>query len=242
MQENKTEKDQIISDYLRADPIFFERNAHLLAELYLPSPHGNGAISLTERQQLAQRDKIRAQEAMMFQLIENAKENDETTQKIHALSVDLLIHRQLNQIATIVGESMQAAFQVDSAHLHCWMPTHHEAWAKHPIFAPFPEIFSQWVSTLEQPYCGEKPAPLAIYLEEALKSFAFIPLFKKITLNQNPAQESPALMQHLPTIGVLILASKDEQHFKADMGTVFLSRIGDLVSAALVNAALVNET
>jgi len=231
MQENQTENDQTISDYLRADPLFFERNAHLLTELYLPSPHGNGAISLAERQQLAQRDKIRAQEAMMLQLIENAKENDETTQKIHALSVDLLNHRQLNQIETIVGESMAAAFQVDSAHLHCWMPTHHEAWNKNPIFAPFPEIFSQWVSTLEHPYCGEKPAPLAIYLEEALKSFAFIPLFKKI-----PAQDALETMQHLPAIGVLILASKDEQHFKAGMGTVFLSRIGDLVSAALVNA------
>ncbi len=236
MQENQTENDKIISNYLRADPFFFERNAHLLAELYLPSPHGNGAISLTERQQLAQRDKIRTQETMMLQLIDNAKENDETTQKIHALSVDLLNHRQLNQIETIVTESMRVAFQVDSAYLHCWMPTHHEAWQKNPIFAPFPEVFSQWVSTLEQPYCGEKPARLAIYLEEALKSFAFIPLFKKIPIPQSQAQEVAEAMQHLPAIGVLILASKDEQHFKSDMGTIFLSRIGDLVSAALVNA------
>jgi len=231
MQENQTDNDNIISDYLRADPFFFERNAHLLTELYLPSPHGNGAISLTERQQLAHRDKIRAQEALMIQLIENAKENDETTQKIHALSVDLLSHRQLNQILTMVSQSMVDAFQVDSAHLHCWMPTHDEVWQNHPVFAPFPDVFSQWVATLEQPYCGEKPAHLAIYLEEALKSFAFIPLFKKIM-----RQDVTETIQHLPAIGVLILASKDQQHFKADMGTVFLSRIGDLVSAALVNA------
>ena len=32
-------EDQI-TEHLRANPAFFERNAHLLTEIYLPSPHG----------------------------------------------------------------------------------------------------------------------------------------------------------------------------------------------------------
>jgi uncharacterized protein YigA (DUF484 family) len=36
------------------------------------------------------------------------------------------------------------------------------------------------------------------------------------------------------TFGLLMLASEDPQRFYPEMGTVYLSRIGDLVSAALM--------
>ena len=49
-----------ITAYLQSHPEFFEKNANLLADIHLPSPHGNGAISLVERQQIAQRVKINA--------------------------------------------------------------------------------------------------------------------------------------------------------------------------------------
>jgi len=62
--------EEQITEFLRADPTFFERNAHLLTEIYLPSPHGSGTVSLAERQQLAQRDKIRVLEVKMSELIQ----------------------------------------------------------------------------------------------------------------------------------------------------------------------------
>ena len=65
-------QDDEIKNYLKNHPEFFEQNASLLAEIHLPSPHGSGTISLAERQQLAQRDKINALEerfAVHFVLI-----------------------------------------------------------------------------------------------------------------------------------------------------------------------------
>ncbi len=38
-----------ITAYLASHPEFFERNASLLADVHLPSPHGGGTISLAER-------------------------------------------------------------------------------------------------------------------------------------------------------------------------------------------------
>jgi uncharacterized protein YigA (DUF484 family) len=222
--------DGLISDFLRQNPLFFERNAHLLTELYLPSPHGNGAISLAERQQLAQRDKIRVTENMLAELIENAKQNDVTTQKIHQLSIALMSHPRLSQIVEIVSRSMVEIFNVDYAHFYCWLHAEAEALSEMPIFSPVPDVLSEWVSALEEPYCGAKPTQAQIPLENAQGSFAFVPLYAH---TPKAVEESPS---HLPAIGVLILASKDAEHFKPNMGTVFLSRIGDLLSVAIANA------
>lgn len=228
-QETPALNDTLVSDFLRQNPLFFERNAHLLAELYLPSPHGNGAISLTERQQLAQRDKIRAAENMLAELIENAKQNDATTQKIHRLSIALLSHPHLAQIADIIAKSMVEIFKVDGAKLHCWLHAEQASFAGNSIFAPISTDFNQWISALEQPYCGTKPAEaLTLALDETFTSFAFVPLYTHTAKNVEDNS-------HLPAIGALILASKDAEHFKSGMGTVFLSRIGDLLSAALAN-------
>lgn len=222
--------DTMVSDFLRQNPLFFERNAHLLTELYLPSPHGNGAISLAERQQLAQRDKIRVTENMLAELIENAKQNDATTRKVHQLTIELMSHPRLAQIAETVSHSMLEIFNVDHAHLYCWLHPEQDAHVNSPIFTPLPDQFTQWVSALEQPYCGAKPEQAEIPLKNTEGSFAFVPLYTHL---QSTGEESNT---HLPAMGVLILASDDPAHFKADMGTVFLSRIGDLLSAALAHA------
>jgi uncharacterized protein YigA (DUF484 family) len=51
---------------------------------------------------------------------------------------------------------------------------------------------------------------------ESLQSFAFIPL-----------------SDDKQVYGVLILATENPDRFKADMGSLYLQRIGDLVSAAV---------
>src|ERR1017187_6568548 len=94
--------EEQIADYLRENPTFFEHNAHLLAEIYLPSPHGNGTISLAERQQLAQRDKIRILEAKLSELIQFGEENDVISEKVHRLSLGLQVARNFDALVQTV--------------------------------------------------------------------------------------------------------------------------------------------
>jgi len=49
-QDDEQATEDQVTTYLRENPQFFERNPALLAEMYLPSPHGNGTVSLAERQ------------------------------------------------------------------------------------------------------------------------------------------------------------------------------------------------
>ena len=108
-----------VAAYLRKNPQFFEHHSALLTELYLPSPHGGGTVSLAERQQLAQRDRIRVLEAKVAEFLQYGRENDQISEKVHRLSLGLLaiasedekrFHPEMGtQYLTRIGELVSAA-------------------------------------------------------------------------------------------------------------------------------------
>ena len=81
------------------------------------------------------------------------------------------------------------------------------------------------VIALNAPFCGTKPTVVDDLLEPHLQSFAFIPLFKEFAKTKD--------IKHI--FGVLILSAEEQHRFKTNMGTMYLERIGSLVSAAVVN-------
>jgi uncharacterized protein len=207
-----------VKSYLRTHKNFFEEHANLLTEIYLPSPHGSGAISLAERQQLAQRDKIRVQEVMLAQLIEFGEQNDVTSHKVHSFSVKLLENKGLKNLQPLIAENMKHVFEVTETQVRIWLKPNDEALAQDDVFMPVSNTFSDWVIALDAPSCGAKPESAEGLLGNNLQSFAFIPLYKD------------GDKKH--AFGVLILGSEDQKRFKADMGLMYLKRIGDLVSAS----------
>ncbi len=207
-----------VSSYLRSHPQFFEQHASLLTEIFLPSPHGSGAISLAERQQLAQRDKIRVTENMVAQLIEFGEQNDITSQKVHNFSVKLIDNKNFSHLTQLISESMQQVFAVTQSQVRVWVSPSDATLAQDAIFTPTNTAFSDWVSSLNAPYCGVKPELAEGLMQDDLQSFAFIPL------HQGSDKQN--------VYGVLMLGSDDVKRFKADMGLMYLNRIGDLVSAS----------
>lgn len=215
--QNSISADDVKS-YLRAHTHFFEEHASLLTEIFLPSPHGEGAISLAERQQLAQRDKIRVQEVMLAQLIEFGEQNDVTSHKVHSFSVKLLENKSLGTLQALIADSMKQIFDVTESQVRIWQKPSDEALAQDAVFTPVSVAFSDWVVALEAPSCGAKPESAENLLGENIQSFAFIPLYKDSDKKH--------------AFGVLMLGSEDQKRFKADMGLMYLKRIGDLVSAS----------
>jgi uncharacterized protein len=217
--------DDTVESFLLSDPNFFERNAQLLANLHLPSPHGNGTISLIQRQQIAQRDKIRATEIIMAEMMEYGRENDITSQKIHDLSLALLANASSGNLANILEQSIKQAFSLAHISLHVWDSTQEEL-SNSPFFYPITKEFTQWMTSLTTPYHGKKNTAVEILIDQSilndqLKSFALIPLF-----NKNSSE--------YPVYGAIILASNDQEQFHNDSGKLFLTRIGELISAALL--------
>lgn len=210
-----------VTAYLRDHLNFFEQHANLLTEISLPSPHGNGVISLAERQQLALRDKIRVLESLMEQMIANAEENEATSLKIHQFCLKLLEQQSFASLQQLIDVTLRNEFNVTTTLIRIWLTPSNRAIANDGVFTRVSDAFTEWVTSLNAPYCGSKPAAAEPLFDPALQSFAFIPLYKN------------AADPH--AFGVLVLGAEDAERFKADMGTHYLERISELISAALLN-------
>ncbi|MCX7627303.1 MAG: DUF484 family protein [Methylophilaceae bacterium] len=214
--------DQQVVQFLRNDPQFFERNPALLTEIMLPSQHGGVAISLVERQQLAQRDKIRVLESKMSELIAFGEENDAISERVHRLSLGLLAARNFDALIATVKYNLSEDFQVPHVALRLWAkPKPQEEDANHAEeFQPVSEELRHWAEGLLTPYCGHRPGlDVTAWFGDTvvpLKSFALVALRGE------------------KTFGLLVMGSEDERRFYPEMGTLYLKRIGELVSVALL--------
>lgn len=212
MENSINESD--IKHYLKSHPDFFERNAHLLTEIFLPSPHGKGTISLAERQQIAQRDKIRVMESKFTELILTAEENEATAAKVHELSLGLLFAKSVPALQQHLVEFLAEQFQLPHAQLKLWANESHPA---DHVFIEAEDSLKNWAKDLSQPYCGTLPTmDIAGWFNESPASLAVIPMrYQEVTF------------------GLLAIPSQQRSRFYAGMGTLFLNRIGELVSASL---------
>jgi hypothetical protein len=212
--------DQDVVQFLRNDPQFFERNPALLTEIVLPSQHGGVAVSLVERQQLAQRDKIRVLESKLSELLQFGEENDAISERVHRLSLGLLAARNFDALVATVTHNLSEDFQVPHVALRLWAKPLDEGAADAEEFGPVDEELRSWADGLLSPYCGHRPGlDVADWFGETnapLKSFAMVALRGE------------------KTFGLLVMGSEDEQRFYPEMGTLYLKRIGELVSVALL--------
>ena len=79
-----------VASWLRSNPLFFEHYPALLADIQLPNPHGGKAIALGERQVQNLRERSRALEARLLELIAIGENNDAIGNKMHRLVLGLL--------------------------------------------------------------------------------------------------------------------------------------------------------
>lgn len=209
-------QEEDIAIYLKDNPAFFEKNASLLADIHLPSPHGTGAISLAERQQLAQRDKIVALEERYAELVLNAQDNDKISNKMHQFFILLQQAKDFDSIEQLISHSLPEEFNITDTCLRIWAEPLDAKDAENLVFNTVPESIHTWVKSIHNVYCGETPTSIIIddWFIDPAKSVAVLPL------------------RHASVYGYLALASDQEERFYVGMGTDFLQKLGDHVSAA----------
>lgn len=206
-----------VKNYLKNNPQFFEENASLLAEIHLPSPHGEGTISLAERQQLAQRDKINALEERFAELVLNAEENDTIASKIHRFTVLLQQARDFDAVEQLISHHLPEDFNIAETCLRIWVNPLNRTDADNLVFSAMPESTQDWVKSVHNVYCGATPTSVNVddwFLEPAA-SVAVLPL------------------RNETVYGFLALSSEQSERFYVGMGTDFLQKLADHISAAL---------
>jgi uncharacterized protein len=215
-----TEDD--IADWLANSPGFFERHAELLASVHLTSPHGNRAVSLQERQAEMLREKIKALEHRIMDMVRHGNENMVISDRIHRWAQSLLLVQSTRALpATLVAE-LHKQFMVPQVALKVWDVD--ARYAEDPFAQGVSEDAKSFASSLTQPYCGMASGLEPVgWLDDpqTAMSIALIPL-------RPGAVNGPA-----PAFGMLVLASPDPQRFESGLATDFLERIAELASAAL---------
>jgi uncharacterized protein YigA (DUF484 family) len=211
-----------IASYLKSHPEFFEHYAELLAQLHIPSPHGGRAISITERQMVTLRDKVKELEAKLAELIHFGEENDAIAGKVHRLGVALQGATDLAGVMRVLYSHLGGAFAVPHVAVRLWGVGQADDETE---FNPVADGIKAFAGAAKHPYCGAAAGQEAVaWLGERgehVRSVAQIPL-------REGGVGGGACF------GLLLLASEEAQRFFPEMGTLYLEQIGDMAAAALL--------
>ncbi|HKQ23449.1 MAG TPA: DUF484 family protein [Burkholderiales bacterium] len=205
-----------VARYLQDHPEFFEEHAEALAEIQIPHPHGGRAIPLSERQIVSLREKTRVLEAKLRELVQFGEENDALGERVHRAAMELIKAPDLVAMLRVIYYNLREDFAVPHVNIRLWSDAGHSALAE---FGPVSHEVRVFAESLNHPYCSGKPMfETGKWFGEAetiVKSFAYVPLRTD------------------KVFGLLLLASEDPQRFYPEMGTLYLKRLGELVSTGL---------
>ncbi len=206
-----------VAGYLKSHPEFFENHADLLAQVLIPDQHGGHAISITERQLGTLRERTKKLESKLAELLHFGEENDAIGEKLHRLGVALVAAEDFAALLAALYYHLGNDFAVPHCSLRLWGLDAPPGDEGRPEFAAPEAQTLSFAAGLKHPHCGPS-AKLEEFLDLAptVRSAAVVPL-----------------QCRTGTIGLLALGSEELHRFYPEMGTLFLSRLGDLVSSAL---------
>jgi uncharacterized protein YigA (DUF484 family) len=219
--------DVSVADYLQAFPDFFERNSALLTKLRLPHIRDSGAtVSLVERQVEVLRERNQSLERKLKELVDVARANDALADRIHRLSQRLIQARTLPDTINAIETSLREDFEAMHSVLVLFLEEARTLEPQTGRFLRAANAADDEVRSFEsllssaKPRCGQVRDTQRDYLfgkdSVEIGSVALTPLGAKGAL------------------GLLAIGASDAERFHPAMSTEFLSRIGELVTYALM--------
>ena len=206
----QAEQEELVAEWLRATPGFFERYANLLNEIRLKHPHEDRAISLQERQMTLLRTQNQELNRRLSEMLHFGSRNDKTQQSLVAWLLRLMAANIKVDVESAVTTGLAEVFEVESAQLL----------SPNTAFGP-------WIDT---PLCGSAKELASASVDLLATQVAIDPEWQSMVAIGLPLGKSVGAAQ---SPAVLLLASKDETRFTADMGAFYLRQIAELTAAAL---------
>ena len=187
--------------------------------MQLFSGHDGRVVSLSERQAHLLREKIKALESRVAEMIRHGQDNLVIAGKMQSWTRLLLHTAQARDLPGAIVESLAAEFQIPQAAIRLWGvdPAH----AGEGFALDVSDDVRNFAASLSAPYCGVNAGfEAASWLPQAAQAQSLALIALRTGLDS-------------PVSGLLVLASPDAQRFHSGMGTEFLERLGELASAAL---------
>ncbi|MDT8363210.1 MAG: DUF484 family protein [Nitrosomonas sp.] len=217
-------KPEEVAQYLQDHPDFFAEHPTVLDAIHLShlDEHADDdrVISITQRQVMMLRKKNELLQDRLLALIDIGEQNDAIGEKMHRLVVALLGFNSLGEMLHGLQYHLCEDFSIPHVALRLWQTE--------DLDPPLPASVVDTVSDqlrivtagLLHPRCGtEVDDEIRQWFgndAHYLQSFALIPLKKT---------------QHF---GLLVLSSPELERFYPDMGTLYLTRLGELASSSVI--------
>ncbi|ANI63169.1 uncharacterized protein YigA (DUF484 family) [Pseudomonas sp. PvR086] len=206
-----------IAAYLEAHPDFFIEHEELLPALRIPHQRGD-TISLVERQMTILRDRNIELRHRLSHLMDVARDNDRLFDKTRRLILTLMDATSLDDVVIGVEDSLRQDFQVPFVSLI--------------LLGDNPMPVGRWVT-----HADAQTAIGGLLSEDksvcgSLREHELDFLFGEEQRKQIGSTAVVAI-SHQGIHGVLAIASRDPQHYKSSVGTLFLSYIAEVMGRVL---------
>ena len=188
-----------------------------MTSMLINQPTNTDIISLDDHRFLRLQEKQLILENNLSTLLSRAKDNEHIINGLHKLALVCLQANTLQQLRNQVRALLLEHFQLPHVELALF---HKKSHAK----AINPALISA-TQSMHEPLCGyyAHASVIALFPQKIkLQSFAQLPLF-----TVHPSGKSKQ------TLGLLVFASEDGQHFQANADHHYLQKMGELVSAAV---------
>lgn len=205
-----------VVEFLRRHPAFFERHPELLASLRLSHPAG-GAVSLIERQVAVLREQNRGLEGKLMELVNIARDNEQSSRKLHTFAAELLKVRSLSDVVAVTEDKVRELFEADFVEVRL-LPSITDDPALRVDVPTRQALFEELVEH-DKPLCGRLKAEQVEFLFGG---------------NASEVQSAAAVgLNAAEPQGVLGLGSRHPQAYNPGMGHLFLLQLADLISSAI---------
>ena len=164
---------------------------------------------------------MRTLESKLVELIGFGEENDAIGGKVHGLGVALIAAADRAGVVRALYSHLGGAFAVPHVTLRLWGAGQGEGHE----FDAVADAAKAFASGLQRPYCGTVTA------QESLAWFGEAATHLR-SMTQVPLREPGGAC-----FGLLVMASEEPHRFYPELGTLYLERIGELASAALLRVA-----
>jgi uncharacterized protein YigA (DUF484 family) len=209
-------RSEEVARYLKEHPEFFEEYSDFLTSIQIPHPHGGRAISISERQMLALREKGRMLEGKLRELVQFGEDNDSISERVHRITLALLAARDLPSLLDSLYKNLGGDFAVPSVALRLWVDGMTRDRAEFTHITQEARVFAE---SLTGPYFSDHAMfDSGAWFEgggDVVRSLVYLPLRAE------------------RTFGLMAMGSDDRDRFSSDQGTLYLTRLGEIVSMAL---------
>ena len=216
---NKEITEDDVAQYLKSHSGFFLKRDDLLLELELAHPSGP-AVSLLERQVSLLRERNMDMRTRLNKLLDNAGDNDQLFEKTKQLVLALIEAQGLDAIVNAFNRCLLSDFNMDFSALTLFgKPELHRSLASRMV--PIDDAYQQIPGLLRS-----NNATCGVLRDEELRF-----LFSDQAPQVGSAAVVPLSFGNL--LGVIAIGSKDPNHFRSSMGTLFLGYIAEVLNRIL---------